>query len=112
MSTGNVIVAAICWLCAIYFGLIALWAFRRKDPVHFWAGSVVKPEEIADIPAYNRSNGIMWLVYTACLFLTGVLSVVNPKIGAIAVGIMCVPGIFALVFVYKGIYKKYRRPAE
>lgn len=32
MSFENVMFAAICWLCALIFGLIALWAFKRKTP--------------------------------------------------------------------------------
>jgi hypothetical protein len=108
MSSANIIFAAVCWLCSLIFGVIALWAFKRKDPMHFWSGSTVRPEEIADIPAYNRANGLMWAVYAVCMVVTGVLSLFSMIIGAVLLAILCVPGIVVLVLAYNRIYHKYR----
>lgn len=33
-------------ICAVAFQAVALWAFLSKEPVHFWAGSEVKPKEV------------------------------------------------------------------
>ena len=30
----------------------------------FWAGDTVSEDEITDVRAYNRANGIMWLCYS------------------------------------------------
>ena len=103
----NVFFAAICWFCAVIFGAIAFWAFKRKDPMHFWAGSKVKPEEIIDIPAYNHTNGLMWTAYTAAMVITGILSLFSIGIGATLLVIICFPGVFILVIVYRSIYNKY-----
>jgi hypothetical protein len=92
----------------LIFGAISLWAFKRKDPMHFWSGSTVKPEEITDIPAYNRANGLMWAVFAVCIVTAGVFSLFNIKIGAILLAIICLPGIFILIAVYKRIYNKYK----
>ncbi|ROR30408.1 hypothetical protein EDD66_10259 [Mobilisporobacter senegalensis] len=108
MSFENIIFAAICWLCSLIFGVIALWAFKRKDPMHFWSGSTVSPEEIGDISSYNRANGLMWAIYTVCMAVTGILSLFSIIIGTILLGIMCVPGIVVLVVVYNRIYNKYK----
>lgn len=108
MSFDNIIFAAVCWLCSLVFGAIALWAFKRKDPMHFWSGSTVKPEEIADIPSYNRANGIMWAIYTACMVVTGILSIFSIKTGVILLVIICVPGMVVLIVAYNRIYIKYR----
>lgn len=108
MLFGNIIFATICWLCSLIFGVIALWAFKRKDPMHFWSGSTVKPEEIADIPSYNRANGLMWAIYTLCMVVTGILSLFNIITGAILLVVICVPGIVILIVVYNRIYNKYR----
>ena len=59
MPTDNLTFAAIVWGSSLIIGFISLWAFRRKTPMHFWAGATVKPEEINDIPAYNRANGFI-----------------------------------------------------
>lgn len=108
MSSVNIIFAATCWLCSLVFGVIALWAFKRRDPVHFWSGSIVRHEEIADIPSYNRANGLMWAIYAVCIAATGISSLFSITIGAILLGIICVPGILVLIIAYNGIYSKYR----
>jgi len=109
MSFSNIFFAAICWLCSLSFGVIAIWAFKRKDPMHFWSGSTVRPEEIINIPAYNRANGLMWTIYTVGMVVTGILSLINILISVILLAIICVPGTIILIIVYNRIYNKYRR---
>lgn len=106
MSFENILFASIC--CSLIFGLIALWAFKRKTPMHFWAGSEVKPEEITDIPAYNKENGMMWLIYAAAVF-SGVISLWSVGVGAVLLTVVCVPGIAFLIINYKRIYNKYKK---
>jgi len=108
MSFENISFAAIIWLCALGFGVIALWALLRKTPMTFWSGSTISPEEITDIPAYNRANAIMWGVYALCMFASGVISLFSLNAGVVLLIIVCVPGIIPLVFTYKRIYKKYQ----
>lgn len=108
MASANIIFAAICWLCSLFFGVIAFWAFKRKDPMHFWSGSTVRPEEIADIPAYNRANSRMWAIYTACMVVTGILSLFSILIGTVLLFTLCLPGLVILIIAYNRIYNKYR----
>lgn len=108
MASENIIFAAVCWLCSLIFWGIALWAFKRKDPMHFWSGSTVKPEEITDIPAYNRANGLMWTIYAISMVVTGILSLFSIKTGAVLLVIISIPGTVVLIFAYYRIYKKYR----
>ena len=83
MPSENILFAYVCWLCSIIFGLIALLlAYKRRTPMHFRAGSTVDPEEIADIPAYNKANGKMWLAYAASTILAGVVSLFSIGVGA------------------------------
>lgn len=104
MSFENIIFAAVCLGCALIFGLIALWAYKRRTPMHFWAGSEVKPEEITDIPAYNKANCMLWLGYTAAMIISGVVSLFSINAGAILLTIISVPGIVVLIVIYKKIY--------
>jgi hypothetical protein len=108
MSAENIIFAAICGGCALIFILIALWAFKRRTPMHFWSGSTVKPEEISDIPAYNKANGKMWLAYAIGMVVSGVVSLFSVGVGAILLTIICVPGVGVLIVAYKRIYEKYK----
>lgn len=108
MSFANIIFAAICWLCSLIFGVIALWAFKRKDPMHFWSGTTVKAEDISDIPSYNRANSLMWAAYAGSMLVTGLLSLFSIEAGSILLVIVCVPGLAVLIAVYNKIYKKYK----
>jgi len=111
MDLGNIIMAATCGFCALIFGAIALWAFTRRDPMHFWAGSAVNPEDIIDIPAYNRANGKLWAIYAACMAVSGVFSLFGIVAGSVLLVLLCVPGIAVLIIAYKKIFNKYRRTA-
>ena len=108
MSSENIFFAVICWVTSLIFGAIAFCAFKRKDPMHFWSGTTVSPEEIEDIPAYNRANGLMWTVYSLCILVAGILSLYSMKIGTILLVTVCLPGSVFLVLAYKLIYKSIR----
>ncbi|MBP1757045.1 MAG: hypothetical protein H6Q59_3443 [Firmicutes bacterium] len=108
MSSSNIFFAIICWLCSFVFGAIAIWAFKSKEPMHFWSGSTVSPEEITDIPSYNRANGWMWTIYTIGMIMSGILSLFNIIIGAILLVVICIPGTIVLIIAYNRIYKKYK----
>ena len=107
LDEGSIIILAVCWACALIFIAIALWAFKRKKPIHFWSGSTVKPEEITDVPAYNKENAIMWAVYAACFLLIGVMGLISTAAAGIFLTIVCTVGVYALYKNYKRIYNKY-----
>ena len=109
MTFGSLLFACICWFCALIFGTIALWAFKRNTPMHFWSGSTVHAEEITDIPAYNRANGMMWAAYAACMILSGIVALFSITAGTVLLLIVCLPGTVVLIIVYKRIYRKYMR---
>jgi|GEM_PF-218919 len=108
MSSANIVSAICCFLTSLIFWGVSIYAFTRKDPMHFWSGSKVMPEEISDIPAYNRANALMWAIYAACMVLAGILSLFSVITGIILMVITIVPGILVLIVVYKSIYNRYR----
>ncbi|WP_071162454.1 hypothetical protein [[Clostridium] dakarense] len=91
----------------IFIGM-GIYSLKRKTPMHFWAGTVVKPEEIRDIKSYNRANGIMWIVYGLSFLLCIPLELLFGDIGYIIIGILGLPGVIALILCYNHIYKKYK----
>ena len=107
MFFGKVIFAGTCWFCAVIFFAMALWAKKRKTPMHFWSGSTVQPEEIKDIPAYNRANAIMWSIYGFCFIISGIAGLVNIMTGTVLLMALCLPGIVVLILAYRHIYKRY-----
>ena len=54
---------------ALFTG-IGIYAWRRKKPMWFWSGSTVEESEISDVAAYNRANGIMWLVFSLIMWVS------------------------------------------
>lgn len=102
--------AIIIGFCASVFIVIGIYALKKKTPMHFWAGTTVKSEEITDIKAYNKANGIMWISYGSILASSGILSFVfGTAVGGIIVAISCTLGLIVLIIIYGKIYDKYRR---
>lgn len=93
-------------LASLFTGL-GIYAMRRKKPMWFWSGSTVSEDEITDIPAYNRANGIMWLAFSGIFWISAILGIFNVSLAGPLIGIGCVAGIPALVIAYNRIYKKY-----
>ena len=94
--------------CSAVFTIIGIYAWNRKKPMWFWSGSTVEETEIADIPAYNRANGRMWLVFSLPLWLSTFLELWNEIVALILIAADCVIGIPVLIIVYKRIYAKYK----
>ena len=101
------------WLITIIptsmvFTGIGIFAWKRKKPMWFWAGTTVDEFEISDIPAYNRANGIMWICYSAVFWISTVLGIVQMDTAGIVLTVGCLAGILVLIIAYRRIYEKYR----
>ncbi|MCI5481448.1 MAG: hypothetical protein MR416_09775 [Lachnospiraceae bacterium] len=94
--------------CSAVFTIIGIYAWNRKKPMWFWSGSTVEETEIADIPAYNRANGRMWIVFSLPLWLSTFLGLWNEMIALILLAVDLVIGLPVLMIVYKRIYAKYK----
>ena len=97
-------------LCALLFIGIGIYAIRAKKPIHFWAGSPVRSDEIRDIPAYNKANGIMWILFGAVFVLVGIIGFAGQiGLAALLMGVTCIGGVPVLILAYQNIYKKYKK---
>lgn len=94
--------------CAATFTALGIFAWKRKKPMWFWSGSEVKAWQLRDVPAYNRANGIMWLVFSLGFWASAVLGCFNVPAAGILVMVSCLVGIPGLVIAYNRIYKKYK----
>ena len=101
--------------CGALFSWIGSWAESRKDPMHFWTGSVVDPKTITNIPAYNKANARMWRRYAAPYWLTGICGVISfldarifILVGCWLIGLASTVGIIWLIWAYKRIEKQYK----
>ena len=91
-----------------FFTGIGIYAWTRKKPMWFWSGSEVKESEISDIKAYNRANGIMWIVFSLGFWISAFIGIWNESLAGIMTATTCFVGIPILILVYKLIYKKYK----
>ena len=97
--------------CSALFTMIGVYARNRKKPMWFWSGSTVKESEIADVPAYNRANGCMWIAFSLPLWLSTFLGLSNGIAALILLAVDGVIGLPALAVIYQQIYAKYKAPS-
>jgi hypothetical protein len=101
--------AVITWVCALVFIGIGIFAIKKKTPMHFWSGTTVKTEEIKDVKAYNKANGIMWMGYGFIYILSGIIEIVLQNgVGAALMSFWSVGGLIIMIIAYLRIYKKYK----
>ena len=94
---------------SLLFTGIGIYAWKRKKPMGFWSGSTVKESEISDVAAYNRANGIMWLVFSLIMWVSAVLGAMNMKTGGFLLIAGCIIGVPILPIVYGKIYRKFKK---
>lgn len=87
---------------------LGIFAWTRKKPMWFWSGSEVKESEISDIKAYNRANGIMWIVFSLGFWASAFIGFWNVNFAGPMLAGTCLLGIPLLIIVYQRIYKKYK----
>lgn len=91
---------------------IGIFAWKKKKPMSFWSGTSVREEEISDIPAYNRANGIMWICYSLVFWLGTVLGLAGSDSAGPVLLAGCLGGLPLLVFAYGRIYDRYKTPHD
>ena len=109
MTAEKVIWLSITVFCGLLFCGIGVYARNRKKPMWFNSSSPVRENEISDIPAYNRENGIMWIAYSGVFWVSAVLGFYKIEIAGAVLAAGCLGGIPALCFAYKRIYEKYKK---
>lgn len=104
----NIIWLLIMIPCSAIFTGIGIYAWRRKKPMWFWSGSAVDESKIRDIKAYNKANGIMWIVFSIPMWLSTFAVIWNRAVAGALIIIDCTVGLGLLVVTYNRIYKKYK----
>ena len=94
--------------CSAILTGIGIFAWRREKPMWFWSGPEVKASEIADIPAHNRANGQMWIVYSLIFWAAAFAGLWSGTLAAALIVVGCVLGLPAMIWSYKKIYEKYK----
>ncbi|MCR5149900.1 MAG: hypothetical protein K6B52_01585 [Clostridiales bacterium] len=109
MNSENLLWLFIMIPVAALFSGIGIFAWKRKKPMWFNAGKEVSEDEISDIPAYNRANGIMWLSFSAVIWLSVVLGIFNVSFAGTVLALGILGGIPCLAITYGKIYNRYHK---
>jgi len=95
---------------SMIFTILGICFWRWKTPVGFWTGQEVKEDEITDVKAYNKENGIMWLGFSGLFWIAAFAGLFGGgMMGGICLFIAMGIGIPMLPFSYNRIYRKYSR---
>ena len=95
--------------CAALFLGIGIYAYRLKTPMWFWSGTAVKAEDITNVPAYNKANGRMWMLYSLWYWASGFVYAVSPLAAVVILMVGSTVGAIGLRFAYRHIEKKYKK---
>ncbi len=110
-----IVLFCVCLLSAGIFTGIGIAAIHSKAPFSFWANEPIDPTSIADISAYNRESGRMWLLYAAPWWVCVILALIAWILAANWIAFLilafmvlaCTLGIYWLVKTYEGIRDRY-----
>ena len=95
---------------SLLFTSIGIYAWRRRKPMWFWAGDTVSEDEITDVRAYNRANGIMWLCFSLPLWIGTIVVVChNIILGTNIMLLDATVGLVLMMITYTFIRKKYKK---
>ena len=107
---GNLIWLIIMIPSSLLFTCIGIYAWMRKKPMWFWAGDTVPEDEITDVCAYNRANGIMWLCFSLTLWIGTIIGACHSIIlGANIILADSTVGLVLMMITYTFIRKKYKK---
>ena len=109
METGIIVWLICVGGCAAAFTGIGIYAYRREEPMWFWSGSTVRREELTDVEAYNRANGVMWHVYAIPYWISTFLFFWYPEAATTLLVAAGTFGLIPLIAAYRKIYRKYKR---
>lgn len=71
--------------------------------------TLCQSEELTDVKAYNRANGLMWLGYSLIYWASMFLGLWQMTAAGIVLILGCVLGTPLLAVIYHKIYLTYRR---
>lgn len=109
MDFENIFTAIIIFLVALLFLGIGIYSFKIDKPMGFYSGIEIKEEEISDIKAYNKENGIMWCIYSSWYFISAILGLFLPNVALILLVSGVTIGLVILVVTYNKIKNKYKQ---
>ena len=110
INMGNLILLIIMIPSSLLFTCIGIYAWMRKKPMWFWAGDTVPEDEITDVCAYNRANGIMWLCFSLPFWMATIIGACHSIIlGANIILADSTVGLVLMMITYTFIRKKYKK---
>lgn len=98
-----------CLLCSLPFLIVSINK-NSKEPIAFWScswGSKALKEKVKNIYDYNEEMKTLYKKYAISFFITGIICLINFKLGIVIISVNCTVGLFVLYEEYAKILKKY-----
>lgn len=95
------------WIVAVVMFLVGIHAMRTTKPMWTGIGSVKTEKEVANVKAYNKAHGKIWITFSIFLFLAGCIELFLPAYGVIIFAVFCIVGIGVTVWWYQKINETY-----
>lgn len=98
-------------ICALPLVAVGISQMKSKEPVGFWSGvKPPAPEQVTDIPSYNKKHGRMWFFYGIGLVLCYLISIPlkNEIVSTILVGTEVFGGLIGMMLYHRYLDKKYK----
>lgn len=105
---ANPVLIMVLVLCGSIFTGLGIFAMKRSEPMWFYSGTEVKKEEIENIPAYNRANGMMWIVFSLVFWIALIASLFSSKAAGVILFAGTALSLILLPASYHFIYERYR----
>lgn len=102
---GRIVGLVSCILCAFPFLIISIYNKNSDDPINFWSGDTTLKSKVKNVCDYNREMALLYKKCAIVFFITGIMFLLVPVIGAIMVCFNCTIGIYL-------VYRKYRKVLE
>lgn len=94
MNTENIVGLVIYVFVSLFMVAIGIAQLKSQDPVGFYSGEKPpKAEDLTDVHAWNKSHGMIWLIYGIIIFASYLIGsffwdsilVIIPMIGGVVI---------------------------
>lgn len=93
---------------SLLIGGIGVYSIKSKKPVSFFTFYKVSEDEVSNVKSYNKSVGVLWILYGVFWILLGSLYIFMDTTIALIITILSAHiSIIVLIFMYLRIKRKY-----
>ncbi len=94
-----------CIMCAVPFGIIAVYDKDGREPIGFWSGDKTLKDKVKNVPEYNKEMAALYKKCAIAFLLAGVGCMIAMPVGIALICFDCTVGIYL-------VYRSYKKSLE